>query len=38
MYVYIYITIHACIYREEKIDNKVIQEEGEIYWEARSTL
>ena len=23
---------------EKKIDNKVIQAEGEIYWEAKSTL
>ena len=23
---------------KEKIDNKVIQVEGEIYWEAKSTL
>ena len=36
IHIYIYIYIYICIYR--KIDNNVIQVEGEIYWEAKSIL
>ena len=31
-----YVCMYVCMYR--KIDNKVIQVEGEIYWEAKLTL
>ena len=47
MHIYAYVYIPNIVYRDvyriytyiwKKIDNKVIQVEGKIYWEAKSTL